>query len=535
MTRRVAQSANEIALFAGTQILPRLLPDPDAQRQGEMSGLRTHKNLDATRVINDFVASVAEPRRPLHCTTFLHGCLMTLQWKDSGPANVEILRAQHHDLYNACIALLTVPRPHEEFEYVATETMRLRKDVQEALETCHCNTEDGFIRQIHMVSDAARSDKGKPCSYSDLGQLLFVVVHNALQPARDGSIHKVSRNAEKAARAGKPIMWPTKSQDLLPYGAKESMDALIVWVEITPYAVSLGMLGSMMEICKKQIVPYIVVSGTLADKLAGITEIVWMVWIVQQQAPRSTAVTPTKCLADLKSIALFCHMLADLCYEAELKKFAAGSVERLLGMGDLVLKRLPELQASIRPFSSSAKHDLDYVKTSYATLCTLVHRYFDMPFDSTKYHPLIVGSSLQRMMQEENPLSMSYEVFLRFANHQRCYAPACPETFASAGRKFSNCAGCKRVPYCGKKCQAQAWKYATVPHKNICKKLRSLAEITSLPSKPDPTEGPAFVQTCIAKGVDEAVAADVAIHMKNLLKEMNAATCTAPLLQDFQS
>lgn len=491
-----------------------------------MSGLRTHKNLDATRVINDFVASVVDPHQPLHCTTFLHGCLMALHWKESGPNNIEILRAQHHNLYDACMALLTVPRPDEEFEYVTTETLHLRKDIQETFETCHCDTDDLFVRRVHGVSGEARADKDQPCSYSDLGQLLFVVVHNALQPARDESIHKVSRNAEKAARAGKPIMWPTKPQDLLPYGAEASVGALAVWVEIAPFAVCLGMLGSMMEICKKQIVPYIVASETLPGKLVGITEIVWMVWMTQQQAPSRTRMTPIKCLADLKSIALLCHMLADLCDKTELQRFAAGSLERLLGMGDVVLKWLPELQASIRPLSASAKHDLDYIKTSYATLCTIVHRYFDMPFNLKKYHPLIVGSSLQRMIQEEDPLAMSYEAFLRFANYQRCYAPACQETFASAGRKFSNCAGCRRVPYCGKSCQAQAWKHPTVPHKSICEKLRSLAESASLSSRPDPIDGPAFVETCKAREVDEAIAADVAIHMKNLLKEMNTVKST---------
>lgn len=497
-----------------------------SRQQIVMSELRTHTNLDPSRVINDFVASVANPRQPLHCTTFLHGCLMALHWKDLGLANSEILRTHHHNLYNACMALLTAPRPHEDFEHVASETWHLRKDITEALDTCHCDTEDAFIRQVHMVSDSARPDQDKPCSYSDLGHLLFVIIHNALQPARDENIHKISRNAAKAARAGKLVMWPTKPQELLPYGAKASVEALILWVEIAPHAVSLGMLGSMLEICKKQIIPYIVGSKTLAGQLASITEIVLVVWMVQQQNPGRTNVTPTKCLHDLKRIALFCHMLADLCYETELKKFAVGSVERLLGMGNIVFKWLPGIQASIQPLSVSAKQDITYIRMYYTALCSLVHRYFDIPFDSTKYHPIIVSNSLQRMAQEEDPLVMVFQAFLRLAGDQRCYAPGCPNTFASAGRKFNNCAGCKRTPYCSKQCQTRAWKHATVPHKSICKKLGSLADLTSLPSKlTDPMGGVAFARAFKAKGIDGAIAADVAIHMK-LLKEMDAAICT---------
>ncbi|KIM91853.1 hypothetical protein PILCRDRAFT_34 [Piloderma croceum F 1598] len=172
-------------------------------------------------------------------------------------------------------------------------------------------------------------------------------------------------------------------------------------------------------------------------------------------------------------------MLAALCDKAEFKRFAVGSLKRLLWLRDLVLQWIPELQASIRPLSASAKQDIDYIRTSYAILCTLIHQYFDLPFDSTKY-PLIVSSSLQRMTEEEDPFAMSYE----------------------------------------------AWKHATVPHKGICKKLRLLAESTLLSNRPDPRGGPAFAQACKVKGVDERIAADsdVVIHMKNLLKEIDTVT-----------
>jgi hypothetical protein len=105
-------------------------------------------------------------------------------------------------------------------------------------------------------------------------------------------------NAKKAARAGKPIMWPAKPQDQ-PCGAEESVDVLVVWVEITLYAVCSGMLGLTMEICKKVIVPYIVVSENTYWQVCGRHGNRWMVWIVQQRGPRSPAVTATKRLGNL--------------------------------------------------------------------------------------------------------------------------------------------------------------------------------------------------------------------------------------------
>jgi len=55
-------------------------------------------------------------------------------------------------------------------------------------------------------------------------------------------------------------------------------------------------------------------------------------------------------------------------------------------------------------------------------------------------------------------------------------------------------------------------------------------ESTSLSTRPDPIGGPAFAQACKAKGVDEPIAADVAIDMKNLLKAIDIVTCTLVLL-----
>ena len=490
-----------------------------------MSGLRTHTNLDPSRVVNDFVASLADPRQPLHCTKFLHGCLMALNRKELGLANLQILRTQHHEVYNACVALLTVPRPCGDFN---DETWGLRKDIKEGFEKCRCDTKDTFVQQIHAVSDSTRRIKGVPCPCSELGYLLFVVINNALQPAKDENIHN---NAVKATQAGEQVLWPTKPHELFPYGAKESMEALILWLGITPEAISLGTIGCMLAICKQQILPYIVGSEILADKLADITEILRMAWMTQQQVPESTKLTPTSCLVDLGRIAFFCHILVDLCNETELKQFAGQSVENLLHMGDTVLKWLPELQKSLQSLSATETHDIEYIRTYYIALCSRVHRYFDVPFDSTKFHPLIVSHSLQRLTQQGDPLMMAFEGFRRLADNQRCYAPGCSETFSSAGRRFHKCARCNLIPYCSKPCQTRAWKHPTVPHRSICKKLGSLVELTPLPSKlMDPMGGEAFVQTCKAKGIDEAIAADVAIHIKKIFKEMDTITCTLEFL-----
>ncbi|KZT72287.1 hypothetical protein DAEQUDRAFT_652597, partial [Daedalea quercina L-15889] len=71
---------------------------------------------------------------------------------------------------------------------------------------------------------------------------------------------------------------------------------------------------------------------------------------------------------------------------------------------------------------------------------------------------------------------------LRWAAELRhCCAPECMETFATKGRKFSQCAGCGVLRYCSKDCQKSVWKHTMAPHKDICSKLRTLRERTNIP------------------------------------------------------
>ena len=58
-------------------------------------------------------------------------------------------------------------------------------------------------------------------------------------------------------------------------------------------------------------------------------------------------------------------MLVDLCHESELQRFAGRSVERLLQMGDIVLKWLPQIQKSMESLSASEIREIEYIRTYY--------------------------------------------------------------------------------------------------------------------------------------------------------------------------
>lgn len=56
-----------------------------------------------------------------------------------------------------------------------------------------------------------------------------------------------------------------------------------------------------------------------------------------------------------------------------------------------------------------------------------------------------------------------------------------------------------------------------MPHKDVCKALRVLAEQTSLRSHPEPNDAHAFVKAV----KDKELAAKIALHMEDLRKKLS--------------
>lgn len=142
----------------------------------------------------------------------------------------------------------------------------------------------------HSVFIISRGIRDRHCSYTDLGQALFVVNHIALQHTRDERIYTVSQ------------MLLMRQRQANQWCAQLSASRAFIWCRRK--GLRGGDLHRNHTLChilrydwirNKQILPYIVASKALAGKLVGITEIVcqWMVWAAQQNSARRTTVTHT--------------------------------------------------------------------------------------------------------------------------------------------------------------------------------------------------------------------------------------------------
>ncbi|KAJ7747943.1 hypothetical protein DFH07DRAFT_574171 [Mycena maculata] len=477
------------------------------------------RGIDGEATINLFVASLEDIRNPKHCPACLTGCLLAFFHNTNGAYlldNIAILRENHHLFLDRCVAFLTLERDLAELDAASEEWIG-----------CECDLNDALIRKLHDILP-----KGDEPDINTVSRHVVSVVHAVLQPVREkGGVHKVAHNAEKAAKQGKNVLWPTKPADLLPYGPDSSVRAMGYWIERAPSALWIGLVGSMLEICKRTMIPALITSPYIPEKSIGIVEVPIMVHMVRTAEPRrKSAATPAACLADVKRCAVFFLQLQTFCDRHELLKFFSGQEDFFFRAMKTALDFVRDIARDVKPSTArldvigigETEQEVSYIESVFVTLAATVHCHLGLPFDSKKYTALVLAHSLAVLKTDKDPAIIAFQAFYQLAFHERCCSPGCTETFASLGRKFSLCSGCSRVPFCSKQCLTTAWKYPNVAHKDVCKKIKAVALATKLPSKPAPKDVLQFRDRCRAE-IDEADIADIAMHVQRLFKEMSSA------------
>lgn len=96
-------------------------------------------------------------------------------------------------------------------------------------------------------------------------------------------------------------------------------------------------------------------------------------------------------------------------------------------------------------------------------------------------HPAVLQmvEEIQRVRQDGlfNALQALNNLKLSHA----CSSPNCNATFAEELHKFSECARCARATYCSVRCQRNAWRHPSLPHRAVCSSIRFFVAHLQLP------------------------------------------------------
>lgn len=466
--------------------------------------------VDADFAVDTIVTSLADPHNPRHCAQLLCGCMISLFNSMSGRHNQAILRVNRPEVYDACIRFITVPRSNEE-----------ENRLEDEMNVCKCDVSDGRFKLLHDISAKVNAR-----TYRDLGLAFARQVGNVLESTRlERKFHKVEKNQQRAAREGTVLPWPRSPQDLLPYGVGDSIATLAAWIELAePNSTYLGLLGNIIDLFKKEVVPTILASSTLPGRIVS---------IAQSSLQLLTQVYPHEidlAVGRMMQVAVCYEMLWLYFDQDESRALYAKAVERLgysspdqnpMHTCHLAIFLLSALVYFVPPGSQMAD-DIERMIDVFVDMGVKWHYCMNLPYDVEKYGPTIVDVARRRRELDKNPIMMAYENFVELSLGDRCWSPGCRQTFAGAGRAFAACSGCRRITYCSKECLARAWRHEDAPHRAVCKQIKYIVDVTHLELKPRRMPGAIPFETiCVAREVDEGALADFNSHMAKLRKLMS--------------
>jgi hypothetical protein len=137
----------------------------------------------------------------------------------------------------------------------------------------------------------------------------------------------------------------------------------------------------------------------------------------------------------------------------------------------ITIAESPTIPESYRPFMKSA---VDELANYGSILCTTMPEQMTVP--KARIHPAIL-SVMDRMATPSVPAEFACEMMRHARSIQSCFMPGCPESAQSSGRVYMRCSGCRIVAYHSKECQARAWTHKSLPHRDICKKMKQVYDI----------------------------------------------------------
>ncbi|KAF8204038.1 hypothetical protein BJ912DRAFT_224196 [Pholiota molesta] len=268
----------------------------------------------------------------------------------------------------------------------------------------------------------------------------------------------------------------TPSNRSHPYGADSFVQSMLQWYRFVPETAIIHYTGLVLRICGTAVIPSLVkyrfshaviescrqlVDLTLADLTQDLDER-GRIRLAQRFRNRVLDyVGYFRAIENLITTKSDCF--AELMRGCETKAMQFCSIL-------LYLSSDPKMPS----------HDISDYMFGFAWYGQELFRFFHMhlyPRPDMPVHPMIeqIDSKIfpfPAALQE--PAYLALGCILAFRVDRHCSAYKCPNTFQTVGKDFQRCSRCKVVSYCGRDCQANAWKDQSFPHKRTCSVMRNL-------------------------------------------------------------
>ncbi|KAF9473593.1 hypothetical protein BDN70DRAFT_375353 [Pholiota conissans] len=229
--------------------------------------------------------------------------------------------------------------------------------------------------------------------------------------------------------------WPTRPEDLIPFGPREFIDNIIIWSKFVPGMPMLGFASMCIHYCGSLLIPHIIeppFTPHILDAGKKNSSIAHGLPFVQGEIRCTCLMT------------LYIDPLPNVLLYPGICEQDADAVSNALSKNQDDFPEIGELQAKITAGQLTGE-------------------------ENEKYHHLTTYAFLARQAF----------TFIRYKRYTlQCSARDCPNSIHSTGKSFQRCDRCRVAFYCSKLCQVADWTAShQFPHKTLCKLVRRVCDI----------------------------------------------------------
>jgi hypothetical protein len=304
----------------------------------------------------------------------------------------------------------------------------------------------------------------------------------------------------------KRTLWPTRLEQILPYGAEDTLRSSIRWLKSDLGRSNGGdisqLLLAIIALTHSITIPLVVASPTFVTH--GILRTLHTLcdWFSGDRTVIPLCYNKDAVAGLLSTCILLTHtVFNEWSDEAQRRSLTGKYAAQLLVAYD----RAVNTSDLIRSFNEARA---EQIWGHLNSLCgTLLYDFQDLAHSAAATRTKPRNRIFEGFGEPDMWLRM-IRALSHASRSDRCSAPACMKTRADVGR-LRLCSGCRRVAYCGRACQKDDWSYTAegwLPHRERCGWLRRVCTQYELPRRkigmrlmtPPVTEGVSDVASRVA-------------------------------------
>lgn len=439
--------------------------------------------------------------------------------------NATYLRSTHQDILRAIMKLLTSEPSAEQINLATTEHTLVAKG-------CNCDRSNHFVHDLHFPERLPQGSLYQWPSlwYGNASRLqvtlspAIVTLNYVLQSIAGVGMRSLLKAARLTAYPSKRRRWPSSLHDLVPRGPQVSIINMCAWAPHLCHIQFLLCVNNVYDLIAIPAVPRVLFSHIVPFALCPIFRQTLLQWRHDKHWPVE-GIPVLQCYSEiLESLS---RHFADPQLLAFLHRTVDFNWELLHELCMLGLQASGKLnRAHANQYNAQQEKREDRVFTVLAARLYLAFgslwKKREPPAFLWDWEAPMEAEILEDVRHHDHQtVTDPFYAFSTFVYRSLlCGSPECGRSEVSENRKLSVCTACRHVFYCSRKCQREAWHHPDAPHRGICANIGAIMEDLESPSEEklqysarlDSENRDTFVQACLAAGVTEHSASELANH-----------------------